>query len=904
MPSDGNSRARLESSLRLVRSAMDLGSTLEDALMAVPTDLRDRAREIWLEEAREVTFSRIVQVSDPKGVGNLLERYDPAQGYHWLRLRNWLLINRGYKKGIVESLDYTTDRVLTHFIDPTFNPSDDFRIQGLVIGQVQSGKTANYTALIAKSVDAGYKLIIVLAGIHNQLRWQTQLRLTQDLGLNEIPGGIGFPAQGYRWSTITEHTFDGDFHPGTVQAGSLGELPVVAVVKKNATVLSRLLKWLQGRPKPDYLPTLIIDDESDQASINIGADRDEINEEFFKEMVDLTDDDFEGTTFDLKDELKPSTINKLIRSLIKEFNQICYVAYTATPFANVLQEPLGKDYEAGDSLYPRDFIISIPISEEYIGAEQIFGIRNDSAVELDVISVVDDLDAFHLNPNKEDEEIVMTISLKESLLDFILASAAKDYRDDKSGKSSPVTMLVHTSRRIFAQIKLGETIREEIRYLRNSWRYRSDDDLQTEARFKNRWYKEFQSRNKQTSNLSFNDIEPYIDKIFQFQCSVQVCVFNSRTEDQLGYDSDPYRKVIVIGGNRLSRGITLEGLIVSYYTRKSNYYDTIMQSGRWFGYRPGYGDLTRIWTTLDIYKHFRHLAIVEEDIREQLEIFEQMGKTPKDVSPLILAHPVLSVTAPNRMGSAQQYYTSFSGQFLQSVRLHLDNTNILRKNLNATRDIIASLRSPNVPDELSKRHTWKGIPWETIISYLDMFTVPSEAANFRPTELANYIRRQAEESDELIHWWVSIISLSQENEVLGVIDLGGSIGHVNAISRSRLKLDRHSVGVLANPTNKYNLGDDAIGLTQEQIKTARNNVENHLFQNLSTSLRHQRDPTEGLLCIYPISQYSASNRKDRVNLFDNAPEGVPVIGLAILFPPSASATTKSYIGGPLAGEQP
>lgn len=901
MPSDGDSRARIESSLRLVRSAIDLDSTLENALIAVPTDLRDRVRELWLEETQEVTFSRIVHVSDPRKARGVLDRHDPAQGYHWRRLRNWLA-NEGYKKRIVESLDDTTDRILTHFGDPTPNISDNFRIQGLVIGQVQSGKTANYTALIAKAVDAGYKLIIVLAGIHNQLRWQTQRRLTKDLGLDEIPGGIGVPAQEYRWSTITKPDVDGDFRPGTVQAGGLGAQPVVAVVKKNATVLSRLLKWLQGRPKPDHLPTLIIDDESDQASTNIGVDRDEIDEEIFKEIVDLTDDDIERTTFDLKDELKPSTINKLIRSLIKEFDKICYVAYTATPFANVLQEPLGKDYEAGDSLYPRDFIISIPISEEYIGAEQLFGLRDDLAVELDVISIVNDLDASYLNPNKEDEELVIPISLKESLLDFILASAAKDYRDDTSGKSSPATMLIHTSRRTFAQIKLGEMVREEIRYVRNLWRYRSDDDLQTETLFKDRWHAEFQLRNEETSSLSFNDIRPYIDEIFKE--GIPVSVFNSETTDQLGHDNDPYQKVIVIGGNRLSRGITLEGLIVSYYTRKSNYYDTIMQSGRWFGYRPGYGDLTRIWTTHDIYRYFRHLALVEEDIREQLEIFEQTDKTPTDVSPLILAHPVLSVTAPNRMGSAQQYYTSFAGQFLQSVRLHLDNTDILINNLSATRNFVESLGSSNVPEDLPKRHTWKGIHWEKIISYLNVFSVPSEAANFRPIELAEYIRRQAEETDELIQWWISVISLSRFDKDLGDIDLAGSIGRVNAISRSRLKWDRHSVGVLANPTNsKGNLGDDTVGLTKKQINVALNNHKKGLFQNFSTALRHQRNPTEGLLCIYPISQYSTSNRKTRVSLFDNASKGVPVIGLAILFPTSRSIATKSYIGGPLAGEQ-
>ena len=902
----GGNLALIEAYLRLIRAAIDLGSDMNEALLVVPSDIRDKVHELLQKENERklITFRRVVSLLREAGPRPWFETYDPAQGYHWRRLRNWLLIEKGYNTQVVESLDDSSDTILSHLENPSLKEPTKFRVQGLVLGRVQSGKTANYTALIAKAVDAGYKLVIVLAGIHNQLRWQTQQRLTEELGLSDSSVGVGTPEQGYRWSTITEPTYEGDFRPGSIQASILGELPVVAVCKKNATVLRRLLRWLKDRPKPAHLPVLIVDDEADQASINTGGNRENpIPDDELNDLIDLADEDVEGPTANLIEEIEPSTINKLVRSLVREFDRVCYIAYTATPFANVLIEPAGEDYEAGESLYPRDFIVSLPTPSEYIGAEQLFGqlpIDEQDGHHLDVISVVPELDAFYLNPT-QDEEVQMTDSLKMALLDFVLSASAKDYREEKTGKYSPTTMLIHTSHRVHTQIEIGNQVRDEIRYLRNIWRYGSDEEEETRARFKERWQDEFQARNSETASLSFIDIQPFIDKLFRY--TVPVSVFNSKTEDQLDYENDPCRKVIVIGGNRLSRGITLEGLIVSYFTRKSRNYDTIMQAGRWFGYRSGYADLTRLWTTAETYQYFSHLALVEEDLREQIEMFHQMNRSPLDVSPLILAHPDLYVTAPNRMGVGQEYHTSFAGQFLQSVRLPLHNIDLLKKNLENTKRFIAKLGPPSANNPIIKGAIWQDINWETLALYISSFNVQKGATNFRPNLLGDYIIRQAKESRELLRWWVGIIERRRLNSELGTIDLGETIGKVNAIGRSKLRVDNYSIGVLANPTNnKGNLGDDTIGLSEEQINRGRTAFENGEFNHYRTALRQQRKPTEGLLCIYPVSQYSASNRRNRVDLFNDPTKGVPVIGLAILFPPSKSAATQSGIGGPLAAE--
>ena len=898
MHSAGNDSTKLESWLGIVRGAIDLGGDLDSTLALVPIEIRDQVRKLWQQEHKQQTiFRRVPSILEAEtGPRSWFQEYDPARGYHWPRLRSHLITYKGYSLQRISSLDDASDLILSRLESPSRKEPSHFRIQGLVLGRVQSGKTGNYTALIAKAVDAGYMLVIVLAGIHNQLRLQTQQRLTDELGLADSPTGIGIPSQGNGWSTITESHLYGDFRSGSIQATSLGEIPTVAVIKKNATVLRRFLNWIKERPRQANLPVLIIDDEADQASINMGGNR----EVPVRELFDLAPDDIQ-TEYNYIEEIEPSTINGLVRSLIKEFDRVSYVAYTATPFANVLIDPVGEDYEAGESLYPRDFIVSLPTADEYIGAKQLFEYTTDEDNQygLDVISIVPDLDAFYLNLPQYDSDYIKE-SLETALLDFILSSAAKDYREihtNQADNFTPSTMLIHTSTRTKAQRQLGELIRKEVNYLRNAWRYDSGEDYKnTEDKYRNRWNNEFQLRNKATADLEFVHIKPYIDRMFKYP--IPVCVFNSKTEDKLDYQSRPGQKIIVIGGNRLSRGITLEGLLVSYFTRGGKNYDTVMQAGRWFGYRSGYADLTRLWTTKETYRHFRHLAIVEEDLREQLEVFERLGKSPRDVSPLIIGHPDLNVTAPNRMGVGQEYQANYAGQFIQSVRLFLQNTDILHANLDATKRFLQTL---GIDKDDKEDNLWRGVQWQNVVEYISNFKVPDEATNFRPHRLEDYIRRQAVVNNELTEWCIALIIPSRLNEKIGTIDLGGTLGKVSALSRSRLRADPDSVGVLANPPkNNAAAGDQARGLTPVQITKAYDDWQSGKFTGFGSALRYQRRPTEGLLCIYPISKYSKARKsnKNRQDLFEDPDKGVPVIGLSLLFPPSDKAT--ALIGGPRA----
>ena len=352
------------------------------------------------------------------------DSWDPNAGYYWRRLREYLVDRKGWNLREVDDLNASSNRVLRHIEDPRVDgphSKQEFRVQGLVLGYVQSGKTANFTSLIAKAADRGYRLIIVLSGIHNSLRAQTQRRLDLELGLVADPKGVGRPDQ--RASLVGDHQRgpEGRLRPAHRRRPTRPGRRGIMVVKKNATVLRRLVNWLDGEVPAD-LAALIIDDEADQASINTQPSMEE---------ADLGDDT--GDVAPDK-ELDPSTINGLIRDLIGKFRRASYVAYTATPFANVLINPDAESDRWGSDLFPKEFIISLPRPAAYVGAERIFGRpaledEDDDIAGLDVVRIVPDSEMPDLVPRGRAAaaswEPVVTDSLRAAMLDWILATAGQ-----------------------------------------------------------------------------------------------------------------------------------------------------------------------------------------------------------------------------------------------------------------------------------------------------------------------------------------------------------------------------------------------------------------------------------------------------------------------------------------------
>ena len=897
MSSDGDLHQEVQRWRRVVQTQMDaLGWELEEALAQVPGSLRVLLREAIEAEARQVRFYRPGAILRRGGPKEWFVHWDPADGYLWPRLRSYLIDQKGWSLRDVESLDASSDNVLKHLDDPRLNQvrsKTTFRVQGLVLGYVQSGKTANFTSLIAKAADRGYRLIIVLSGIHNSLRSQTQRRLDLELGLVADPKGVGLPDPGQAWWRITNSELNGDFKPGTdagpLQQGSRG----IMVVKKNATVLRRLVAWLDGRV-PGDLPALIIDDEADQASINTTPPIDE---------VDLGSD-----TGDVPadQELDPSRINGLIRELIDQFRRVSYVAYTATPFANVLIDPDVDSERWGTDLFPGDFIISLPRPPAYVGAERIFGRpaleREDEPVTgLDVIRLIPDEELPALVPRGRAAttwEPAVTSSLMSAIVDWMLATAGKRQRLG-DGTSS---MLIHTTQRIAQQNDLAEVVTEAVRDIRSRWRY---DPEAIRSVFVERWNSDFRPVTvslDSSLDVPFVAVEPSLSDLLRTAEAIELLVLNSSSPDVLDYESNPTVKVVLIGGNRLSRGLTLEDLTVSFYVREANNYDTLLQMGRWFGYRADFADLTRLWTTSELVSRFRHLALVEEDLRDQIAIYEREGLTPRDVAPKIRSHPAMLVTAKNRMGAAETVRQSYAGELLQTVRFRLGNDEWLEHNLNRTKELLASLGPPTgTARGDDSRPAWQDVPWEYVAGFLRQFRTAQDAISFDADTAANYIRAQAEHHGELTRWTVAVRCGTSLDENLKGWDLGiTGVEHVPAISRSRLKADNGSIGVLTNPSRPDNLaaGDEAADLTLEQLAEAALVVNE--FPTVGHAVRSHRPRTEGLLMVFPISPFSkarAANVKNRVDLFDH-PAGRPlVVGIAVSFPPSETGATVEYVSG-------
>lgn len=898
MTSDGDRDVALTAQRRVVAVKMDaLGMDLEAALADVPEELRADLRAQIEDEQRAVSmyYRNGAEVIDG-GPRPWFDSWDPNAGYYWRRLREYLVDRKGRNLREVDDLNASSNRVLRHIEDPRVDgphSKQEFRVQGLVLGYVQSGKTANFTSLIAKAADRGYRLIIVLSGVHNSLRAQTQRRLDLELGLVSDPKGVGRPDQEHRWWAITSADLKGDFDPRT-DAGPLAQgARGIMVVKKNATVLRRLVNWLDGEVPAD-LAALIIDDEADQASINTQPSM---------EDADLGDDT--GDVAPDK-ELDPSTINGLIRDLIGKFRRASYVAYTATPFANVLINPDAESDRWGSDLFPKEFIISLPRPAAYVGAERVFGRpaledEDDGVAGLDVVRIVPDSEMPDLVPRGRAAtaswEPVVTESLRAAMLDWILATAAK-VRRLGDGISS---MLVHTTQRIAQQNELAAVVGDELNLIRQRWRY-DPDSIRPELL--KRWNTEFRPVTVSMDaslDAPFNDIEPYLNDLLTPPDALRMLVLNSESPDLLDYEADPHIKVLLIGGNRLSRGLTLEDLTVSFYVREAATYDTLLQMGRWFGYRAKFIDLTRLWTTEVLISRFRHLSLVEEDLRNQIKIYERENLTPLQVAPKIRAHPDMLVVAKNRMGSAESVRQSYAGELIQMTRYKLDDDTWLGQNLTTARQLLASLGAPTgAPNGRPERPTWSGVPWQYVEGFLKNFQTAQDAMSFDADTAARYIRVQAGRHGELTSWTVAVQCGLQEDPLLGLCDMYiQRFAPVPAIGRSRLKADARSIGALVSPARENNLGaaDESIDLTAEQIARATERADT--FPTRGHALRWQRPRTNGLLLIYPISPASkaGSNAKNRNPLFDD-PVGRPnVIGIALSFPPSDTGATVEYLAG-------
>lgn len=737
----------------------------------------------------------------------------------WQRYREFLELD--LPEDAVEALDLSTDGVLELLEDPRREGEWDRR--GLVVGHVQSGKTGNYTGVICKAADAGYKIIIVLAGLHNNLRSQTQMRLDEGfLGYATAPVvsdtttiGVGNidPDPSIRPNYVTNRTNNGDF--SNAVARNLGispeKRPWLFVVKKNKTVLTRLLAWIRnhvadttdpttGRRIVTKLPLLLIDDEADHASVDTG-------EQTFNE---------DGSP---DDEHSPTAINGLVRRILHSFARKAYVGYTATPFANIFIHERGSTSEEGDDLFPAAFIVNLAAPSTYVGPARVFGLGSAAGRTggLPLVRTMDDYQdaggatGWMPQGHKTTHHPACSApdgippSLRRALLSFILSCAARSQRGQGHKHCS---MLVHVTRFTLVQGLVHQQVEAVVRSMRQRiQRGIGSPSLLDEMR--ELWKSDFAPATTVVRALiddptirpaTWDDIVPLLEATL---VDIQVRMINGTAKDALDYVENAGRglKVIVIGGDKLARGLTLEGLCTSYFLRASKMYDTLMQMGRWFGYRPGYVDLCRLYTTTDLVEWFRHIADASEDLREEFDLMQAGGGTPRDYGLKVQSHPVLMVTSRVKMRSARTLQLSFSGQVVETVAFHRDPVT-LGTNLQTLRNLVSRLgpAALGVPVGSTewKGHLWRKVEAREVIEFLQGYRTHPEAHKVVSAVLAEFIEAMSR-GGELVDWTIALIGGGEGRP----ISLGTGV-EVDMARRTQRAAghDRYSIGRLLAPRDE------------------------------------------------------------------------------------------------------
>ena len=743
----------------------------------------------------------------------------------WPSLKAKLQADPGWTNA-VPSLDKTSTDVVSLLADPH---SETIRTRGMVLGYVQSGKTANFTATIAKAADAGYRLFIVLSGVHNSLRRQTQLRL--DSQLCDLR-----PAD---WVQLTDEF--GDFGNPVkalpLVAGS--QLRLLAVVKKNVSRLTNLRDWLLDAHEKGGLnkcPVLIIDDEADQASPNSARDA----------------------------ELDQTAINGLLVDLLG-LPRVAYVGYTATPFANVLANPADPQ-----NIYPRDFIYSLPKPAGYFGSEELFGAAVAEPEESsedqghDMIRFVPDAEAeAYKSSSKSPYSPKVTPSLSDAIRWFLLATAARRFRNGEAKHSS---MLIHTTMRVEPQNTLVPVIRKHVKDLQKE--LQSGDT----SKWQNQWESEVQREPAARHNLVAPSFEELLGLLPDVLTDTKVVADNSASPERLIYAADP-ATVIAVGGNTLSRGLTLEGLVSSFFLRTAGAYDSALQMGRWFGYRRGYEDLPRVWTTRKLKDDFQFLAEIESDLRSEIKRYEGGAASPRDVAVRIQTHPRMQVTSPLKMQFAIKASASFSETHPQTTYFDRTNSEILVGNIEATKELLSAAKDNALDKPIyGERTLFKGVPAESILRFLDHYHF-NDKSEMSEGMLLDYVTTQLK-FGALREWNIAVVSKSgQSDRSAETLDLGLE-QRVNLITRSQLNSSEPDVANIGTLMSRVDRVLD-LGWTASQAKAASD-----------AQLQEVRN-AEGrpLLVVYPIDKDSAPqpHLKSRKEL--NAAEHM--VGLAFSFPAAA-----------------
>ena len=815
--------------------------------------VEEKARQIasifgYQGDLRNIVTEALISVDTRMGAGVSLVDVTAKHDDQWVRRRediSWtygsayenFLLSEGWPPRMVQALSDVTTRILGHLQDP-LSEGTTWNRRGLVIGHVQSGKTANYTGLVAKAADAGYKFIIILAGIHNNLRTQTQERIDEAfIGRSSDPEdrrsiGVGLNPGYPHPATLTNVREDFNRNTAAKSGWKLNDFskPIILVIKKNVTTLAALHKWLKelnaaGDGRISDVPMLLIDDEADNASINTN-----------------------------KDDLDPTRTNAMIRRILSLFAKSCYVGYTATPFANIFINPDAYDEEVRDELFPRDFIYCLDAPSTYFGAEKVF--LNEETSE-SVVRLIDDAEELIPYSHKRDDPVAeLPPSLYRALDEFIIARAIRNLRGQSAKHCS---MMVNVSRFVPVQKAVRDFLSLRERKIREAVRanYAMPESVSSSNLYMQRLKAAFDEEYA-GAGFSWSEVRAALNGVFDH---LHLYVINSRSDEALDYGR--YEKegvgltAIAVGGLSLSRGLTIEGLTVSYMYRNTRMYDTLMQMGRWFGYRPGFEDLCRVHLSRDSVNWYSHIAQAADELTQQVKRMRRDGLSPRQFGLYVMAHPdSLLITAANKMRTGERvtFRQNFSGRMLESYIVST-NPDVNEANFRLVGDAWRDGFGGAAAENTGKGLIFRNVSVERIEDFLAAFQTHSEFAD-RKADIIAYLRTLAD-----AHPVADVLLISPRGAETAPFTLNGQIRVAANVQGTSWRLNKDRVA---------SRGDEKLGLSDEDQRAAGalaatggspvepSDLHYREIRNRPLLMVHRLDPRDNAAVRGPVAAFGVS----------------------------------------------
>lgn len=794
---------------------------------------------------------------------------DSIEWKYWDRYEDYLLYTKRWSKSAVRTLERDTYNLLDLMANPKSN--EPFERRGLVVASVQSGKTSNYIGVISRAADVGFKLIIVMAGVHNVLRSQTQQRIEEGFTGFTIANNTRQNVGVGKTNPIEPHilmctTRAEDFNKKragalmSIQTHNTGDVPWIFVIKKNSNSLKQLYEWLKTSANQNE-PILIIDDEADNASINGKYKREHRDDE-------------------------PTRINGQIRNILNLFRRCCYLGYTATPFANILIDPDLDSEDYGRDLFPGSFIYTLGDSSDYFGAEKVFSDYDEPRPKH--LRFIDDIDAF-LPPKHKSTFIMHDLpeSLKEAIRTFILANAIRSLRKQTS---EHCTMMVNVSPYKVPQKSVANCISDYLENLCNavnafgglpvSIALSSSNDI---AMLKETWTREYEST--LDDQFGWSEVQnALVGSINQ----IHVVSINTDSNDILNYEGQ-VEHVIAVGGYRLSRGLTLEGLTISYYSRNAKAYDALMQMARWFGYRAGYEDLCRIWMSEQAAGWYKFVADSTADLIDDLREMRQISSNPRDYGLKIQRSPdSLTVTARNKMGTGKvvKAPTDLNNGFAETVSFIRDRQ-VIDANIKACFELLNNVGEAS--ENTTSGYLFRDVQVTFIRTFLENYRNDDDKSIRSQTNpILDYIDFSLS-IDELRLWDVFVAHGNEDNVRMNL----PVVGSVSCEQRSPGTSTNKASLVVGENNRLASRGVEKYGLAEEQVKHAEEKFETDNPARKNCSDRYYRaERLKPLLVIHPVSlkfgNGKRANNWSKIYGWDSPDHHEEALGWSISFPKSSS----------------